>query len=36
VFEIAISDYSDVESETDKITKKFSLLEKIERHSMQH
>ena len=36
VFENAISDYSDVESEIDKITKKFSLLGKIERHSMQH
>jgi hypothetical protein len=36
VFENAISDYSDVESEIDKITKEFSLLGKIERHSMQH
>gem|GEM_PF-1267783 len=36
VFENAISDYSDVESEIDKITKKFSLLGKNERHSMQH
>jgi hypothetical protein len=36
VFENAISDYSDVESEIDKMTKKFSLLGKIERHFMQH